>query len=200
MDPEGRHIRSLPYDFDTVTDISWSPDGAQLAVRATDLVESSDYRVGIWVVDVDGDEQRLLVAGDPRIHGPRRPVPIVTSGRMSSLVACRGLDRFRDGGRACDPCSSHGSDGSNVRPIACGFETGDGRAPSSDPEWSPDGQVVYCSSSYWEDGKVVFEPQLRMATSSRTARHRPPVRPAPPKLMSRCYHPTADGSCSPRQG
>ena len=146
IDPEGRSKGSLSTDFSAVLGLSWSPDGEYLAVRASDwpMGDGSIHRVGIWVLSINGSDRRLIVVQEVVVDYDD-PTPILLSSGPEWSPAgdeiAYGWDRTL---HLVHP------DGTNARPIVCGYESSDDVAAfSSDPEWWPNGQGLYCSSGFW---------------------------------------------------
>lgn len=64
MNPDGTHLRKLTAGplYDAQSD--WSPDGHWIAFRRG---PNASRRLGIWKMDLYGEQQRLLTEGDPAV-------------------------------------------------------------------------------------------------------------------------------------
>ena len=148
MSPEGVLARSIPTDFQSIRGLAWSSDGESLAIRGSDVDDLGRSRVGIWVLDLDDSGLKLLVSQVFDDPDPEDPVPVEIGWPVAWSPAGDEIAfEMHDAIHLIRP------DGSDHRAIPCGFgETTGWRDASFDPEWSPDGRLLYCASGLYASG------------------------------------------------
>ncbi len=154
MDPDGRSVRTISSSFRLIDSLSWSPDAQQLALVGLGHDASGAVRYGIWVVAVDGSASRLVLAQPTPWAGSLSGIWDVEWSPSGDAIAFVMDGDVGQSIHVMDPT------GSNVRPIACGWETDEyTEASSRSPEWHPSGQLLFCDSSF-TDSVYFFGPDL----------------------------------------
>ena len=150
MDPDGNLLSTVTDSFRVFSSaefssvLSWSPDGEQLAFLGS---TTEPGRNALWVIGIDGDNARLLVEEGV---STREDWP-VNFGNLAwspdgDLIAFSAFDTVsrKKVVHVIEP------DGSGLRRVECGLGWAD------EPEWSPDGDALYCSSegsgTIWKTG------------------------------------------------
>ncbi|HEY0970959.1 MAG TPA: DPP IV N-terminal domain-containing protein [Gemmatimonadales bacterium] len=125
--------------------LDWSPDGRRFIFDGCDYSQRF-VRCGLWVIDADGTNMRLLVTGDTIPLHPAWSPDGQRIAYMRHLYDTRSLYVAN-------------ADGSDERPIAKGGEF------IAEPSWSPDGREV----AYNADGQI-WVTNLVDGTSRRLTR------------------------------
>jgi Tol biopolymer transport system component len=139
LDGSGEQVihRERPAEDDVVivTDVAWSPDGAQLAFTRTTLDERRYFRPNVYVVGLDGGDARVLASA------AAAPAWSPDGGRIAFAST-----RDRNGRECYEQCRYKSelyvmdADGSN--PVRLTRNRGEDTAP----RWSPDGQRIVFQS------------------------------------------------------
>ena len=127
IEPDGSGLAKLASTAGEVSDPAWSPDGTKIAFDVTD--DSAD---GIYVVDADGSQLRLLVGGSPG-SGPGTPSWSPRGDHILFFNTPRNAGGFAAEVWVMKP------DGSGQRRLyhsRCCVGVG------SPPIWSPDGKAI----------------------------------------------------------
>ncbi|MGB9359093.1 MAG: S-layer homology domain-containing protein, partial [Acidimicrobiia bacterium] len=143
LDPEGRPLGIVAAGFGPATSIrpvlSWSPDAGQLAF----LNSHGSLASGLWVVDIDGTNPRLILE---ETHSSNDPLPLsfrdVAWSPRGDLIAFTASSSATPGWSVWVVAP----DGTGLRAIESGADR------CSQPEWSPDGDALYCSSWQLDSG------------------------------------------------
>lgn len=130
MDPIGRSLGVVTNQMDAVSGLSWSPDGRKLAV----IAGTPDSWEGIWIVRVADGEAQILVSAPSDVG--LKTIYGVEWSPAGDVIAVEGHGAG-DLYMSIHLISIHGG--------PAGW-AGCGGTESTQPEWSPDGRSLYCSS------------------------------------------------------